>query len=147
MLLGLSLMTGCARISDSRLNPFNWFGTSQDQEVVTPVAVADERRPLVANITALVIERTPGGAIVRATALPASQGWFAPELVRVDPDGAPVDGVVSYAFRAVPPKNPQRASTVQSRELSAAVFIPNGQLDRLRAIQVTGAQNARIARR
>ncbi|MCV6593749.1 MAG: hypothetical protein OIF48_12395 [Silicimonas sp.] len=146
-IVGLSLISGCATISQSRFNPFNWFGAGQEEETLSPVAAESERRPLVAQITALVIERTPGGAIVRATALPTSQGWFAPELVSVDPDGDPIDGVLSYAFRAVPPETPQRASTPQSRELSAAVFVPNLALNRVRVIQVTGALNSQVARR
>ena len=143
--LVLVLASGCGTVRDSRLNPFNWFGS--DEETLDPIEVENERRPVVSQITSLVIERTPGGAIVRATALPPSQGWFAPELVPATSDGDPVEGVLSYAFRAVPPNAPTRQSTPQSRELSAAVFIPNIVLDRVRVIQVTGAQNSRIARR
>lgn len=144
--LVLTLLAGCATVRDSRLNPFNWFGGSEE-ETLDPIQVENERRPVVPLITALVIERTPGGAIVRATALPPSQGWFAAELVPTSRDRGPTDGVLSYAFRAVPPETPQRQSTPQSRELSAAVFIPNIVLDRVRAIRVTGSQNSRIARR
>lgn len=143
--LAVVLVSGCATVRDSRLNPFNWFGSSE--ETLDPIAVENERRPLVSEITALVIERTPGGAIVRATALPPTQGWFAPELVALTPFGEPVEGVLSYSFRAVPPETPVRASRPQSRELSAAVFISNAVLDRVRVIQVTGARNSRVARR
>ncbi len=143
--LVLTLVSGCATVRESRLNPVNWFGS--DEETIEPIEEEGERRPLVSVITGLVIERTPGGAIVRATALPGSQGWFAPELVPTTSDGDPVEGVLSYAFRAVPPEVPTRQSTPQSRELSAAVFIPNLVLERVRSIRVTGAQNSRIARR
>ena len=143
--LVLSLLSGCGAISNSRLNPFNWFGN--DEETLDPIAVENERRPLVSQITSLVVERTPEGAVVRATALPTSQGWFAAELVSATQDGEPVEGVLSYAFRAVPPPTPQPQSTPQSRELSAAVFIPNIVLERVRVIQVTGSQNSRAARR
>ena len=136
-------LSGCARIGESRLNPLNWFG-SDDGETVAPIEVENERRPLVPQITSLVIERTPGGAIVRATALPPSQGWFAPELV---PAASDRGDVLSYAFRAVPPETPTRTSTVQSRELSAAVFLSEITLSQVRVIQVTGSQNSRIARR
>lgn len=143
--LALSVLTGCATVRESRLNPFNWFGS--DEETVAPVDVVNERRPLVSQITSLEIERTPGGAIVRSTALPPTQGWFAAELVPVSSGGAPVDGVLSYAFRAVPPETPVRQSTPQSRELTAGTFIPNIVLNQVRVIQVTGSQNSRIARR
>ena len=144
--LGAAGLSGCGSIGRSRFNPLNWFG-SDEEESLAPLETENERRPLVREITALVIDRTPGGAIVRATALPPSQGWFAPELVSLDPDGRPIDGVLSYGFRAVPPETPTRASTRQSRELSAGVFVSNAVLDRVRVIQVTGARNSRIARR
>ena len=102
-LLVLGLVSGCDTVRDSQFNPINWF--SSDEETLTPVEVENERRPLVAEITSLEVERTPGGAIIRATALPTSQGWFAPELVSADPFGDPVDGVLSFAFRAVPPQS------------------------------------------
>ena len=145
ILLATALVSGCSSIGQSRFNPLNWFGS--EEEALDPIEVENERRPLVSQITSLQVERTPGGAIVRATALPPSQGWFAPELVGLNPYGDPIEGVLSYSFRAVPPEQPIRVSTPQSRELSAAVFIPNPVLDRVRVIQVTGAQNSRIARR
>ena len=145
ILLSLALLSGCAAVGESRFNPFNWF--SQEEETLDPIAVENERRPLVSQITSLEVERTPGGAIIRATALPPSQGWFAPELVSLDPYGDPVDGVLSYSFRAVPPATTTRVSRPQSRELSAGVFVSNVVLQRVRVIQVTGALNSRIARR
>lgn len=146
MVLALGLLSGCATVSESRLNPFNWFG-SDEEETLDPIAVENERRPLVSDITSLVVEPTPGGAIIRVTGVPPSQGWFAPELVNVDPFGNAVDGVMSYSFRAVPPEQTARVSTAQSRELSAAVFISNAALRTVRVIQVTGARNSRVARR
>ena len=146
MVLAFGLLSGCATIGESRLNPFNWFG-SDEEETLDPIAVENERRPLVSEITNLVIERTPGGAIVRVTGVVPSQGWFAPALVNLDPFGNAVNGVMSYSFRAVPPKEPTRVSTAQSRELSAAVYISNAALRNVQVIQVTGARNSRAARR
>ncbi len=142
------ILSGCGRISESRFNPFNWF-RSDSGETLAPADVAETRdpRPLVADITSLVVERTPGGAIVRATALPGTQGWFAPELVSATRDGDPVDGVLSFAFRAAPPDGAPRVSTVRSRELAAAVFVTDLTLANVRIIQVTGARNSRVARR
>jgi len=138
-------LSGCAAVNESRLNPLNWFGS--DEESLDPIAVENERRPLVAQITGLAIERTPGGAIIRATALPPTQGWFDAELVSADQDGEPVDGVLSFAFRAVPPETHQRQSTERSRELSAAVFVSNIVLAKTQTVQVTGQQNSRAIRR
>lgn len=141
-------LTACGA-GQSRLNPVNWFRSSPEAETVAAeeVNVVIDDRPLVEQITALTIERTPGGAIIRATGLPATQGWYAPELVNEDIDGEPVDGILLYSFRAVPPEGPQASSTVQSRELIAAVHVSDIVLARTREIRVTGATNARSARR
>lgn len=148
-LLAVPLLVASCGISETRLNPFNWFGGSEETTTAAQLDVVERRdpRPLVAEITQLVIERTPSGAIVRVTGLPATQGWHGADLVNVSPDGAAFDGVMSYSLRAVPPDGATRVSTRQSRELSAATFISNTALAGIRVIQVTGAQNSRIARR
>ncbi len=147
-LMALPLVLASCGISETRLNPFNWFGGGET-ESAQPLEVVElsDPRPLVAEITQLVIERTPGGAIVRVTGLPATQGWHGADLVSVNPDGQPLDGVLSYSFRAEPPETQTRVSTRQSRELTVAVFISDIALSGVRVIQVTGAQNSRIARR
>ena len=103
----------------------------------------EDIRPRVAEITSLAVEYVTGGAIVLATALPTTQGWFKPELVNDAPDGKPVDGVLSYSFRAVPPRETQLQSTQQSRVLTAALFVPDAGLGGVRRIQVNGVMNSR----
>lgn len=148
-LMALPLLVASCGISETRLNPFNWFGGSEETTSAEPVQVVEraDPRPLVAEITQLVIERTPGGAIVRVTGLPPTQGWHGAALVNVNPDGEAFDGVMSYSLRALAPESPTRVSTRQSRELTAAVFINSTTLAGVRVIQVTGSQNSRIARR
>ncbi len=140
------LLSGCARVSESRFNPFNWFGGSSSEE--SRVAVPEESRdprPLVADVTSLAVERTPTGAIIRATGLPPQQGWHGAELV-LDGDG-PVDGVLTYRFRAIPPFAQTRVSTVRSRELSVATSISQITLAETRVIRVIAARNVRTVRR
>lgn len=141
-------LSGCG-FGQSRLNPFNWFRSSPEAETMEPVFLQERQdsRPLVAEVTELTVERTPGGAIIRATGLPPQQGWYDAELVNEDRDGRPIDGVLIYGFRARPPLEPTRVSTVQSRELTVAVFVSNAVLDATRSIRVTGALNSRAARR
>ncbi|MEP3679291.1 MAG: hypothetical protein ABJN21_10395 [Paracoccaceae bacterium] len=146
--MALPLVVASCGLSETRLNPFNWFGGGETTSA-QPVEVVEtiDPRPLVAEITQLVIERTPGGAIVRVTGLPATQGWYGAALVSATPDGAPFDGVLSYAMRAEAPDAPTRVSTRQSRELTVAVFVSDTVLSGVSVIQVTGARNSRIARR
>ena len=136
-------------ISETRLNPFNWFGGGDNVSTAQPleIVVRADTRPIVAEITQLDVERTPGGAIIRVTGLPPTQGWHGASLVNVDPDGQPFNGVLSYSLRALPPDAPTRVSTRQSRELTAAVFVSDILLSNVRVIQVTGARNSRISRR
>lgn len=143
--LGCALtLSACARISESRLNPFNWFGDSEETTSVA-VEVETDPRPLVAQVTTLVVEQTPTGAIIRATGLPPTQGWFEAELV--PQTDKPFDGVWSFEFRIVPPIEPQRISTVRSREVTVGYAISPFELAATREVRVIGAQNIRTARR
>ncbi len=138
-------LAGCARVAESRLNPFNWFGGGQEEAVETIEVAETDPRARVAQITELVVEQTPTGAIVRATALPPTQGWYGAALVPAD-DG-PVNGQMLYVFRAFPPDGPRPVSTVRSRELTAARALSPQDLAQIRTIRVEGALNARTARR
>ena len=143
VLLGLS---GCARVAESRLNPFNWFGGAETETATAaPAEIDTDPRPRVAQVTSLTIEPTPTGAIVRATGLPPTQGWFAAALVPETDE--PVNGEMVYVFRALPPEEAQRVSTVQSRELSVARSLSQQDLAATRLVRVVGAQNALVARR
>ncbi len=137
-------LAGCARVAESRFNPFNWFGQSESERVAAPVE-AEDPRPRIAQVTALVIEPTPTGAIVRATGLAPTQGWFGAALIPETDE--PVNGEMVYVFRAVPPRDPQPVSTVQSRELTVGRTLSQQDLAVLRTVRVIGARNALVVRR
>ena len=148
LILALVLATGlagCARVAESRFNPFNWFGGSESEAAAAPVEAESDPRPRVAQVTSLTIEPTPTGAIVRATGLPPTQGWFAAALVPETDE--PVNGEMVYVFRAVPPRGREPVSTVQSRELSVARALSQQDLAATRVVRVVGATNALVARR
>ncbi|MDT8856375.1 hypothetical protein RNZ50_15375 [Paracoccaceae bacterium Fryx2] len=138
-------LSGCGAVRESRLNPFNWFGRSQPEQTTTLVATAAEQdlRPLVEQVVAMSIEPMAGGAIVRATGLPPTQGWWEAELVP-----RPVeDGVLIYDFRLIPPLKPTPASTARSRQITAAAYLSDIKLDGIRQVTVQAAGNARSSRR
>ncbi|NCO22699.1 MAG: hypothetical protein GW905_12030 [Rhodobacterales bacterium] len=146
----LGTLAGCGRVAESRLNPFNWFGNSRSTATLEPesgyaIAEADRRR-MVDQVTELQIERTPGGAIIRATGLPVEQGYYDGELVSLS-DGEPVNGVLEYHFRIRPPLTPTRVSTVRSREVVVGLFISNQKLAEVREIRVIAQRNTRAVRR
>ncbi|QYK40988.1 MAG: hypothetical protein KF887_16575 [Paracoccaceae bacterium] len=144
MMVVVLAVSACGRIRDSRLNPFNWFGRSQPAEVVvTDAAVAQDGRRLVAQVIDLTLDRTPGGAILRAVGLPPTQGYWEAELVARPVD----DGVLVFDFRVFPPPRPADVSTQRSREVVVATFLSNQMLEGLRQITVQGELSARSTRR
>lgn len=144
------VLAGCGRIRESRLNPFNWFGRSHEVAVSTAEPVVPGRpgdpRVLVAEVTEMEVARQPGGAIVRATGLPPTQGWWDAALV-AENNGEPVDGVLTYRFVVDQPHGGARVSTPQSRAVTAAAYLSDVRLANVSQIVVLGAQNSRSSRR
>jgi len=145
-LTALMLLQACAGLQQSRLNPFNWFGRSApvDIRAAETAATTADQRALVGQVLSLAVDAYPGGAIVRATGLPPSQGWWSAELV-----AQPVDenGVLVYEFRVFPPPVELREGPPQSREIAVATNLTDRQLSKITEIVVQGAANARASRR
>ncbi|MFN3953505.1 MAG: hypothetical protein ACK4LQ_03570 [Pararhodobacter sp.] len=144
-LLAVSILASCGSIRDSRMNPFNWFGASREESRLGPTAREIDNRLLVAQVTALVVERTSTGAILRAEGLTPTQGWWDAELLPATQ--RPVDGVMTYRFVVAAPRETTRVSTPQSRSVSVAVALSVAQLEEISRIVVEGAQNSRSVRR
>jgi hypothetical protein len=140
------LVAGCGLAQ--RVNPLRLFGPSQRVETLEPVkATVAETRPLMDQVTSLRVDPTPGGAVVRATGLPPTQGWWDGALVPDDPDLEPVGGILTFTFRAVPPPGLTRVSTPQSREVVVGADLTRHDLDSIREIRVRAARNALAVRR
>ena len=148
-LTAVLLLGACAKARDSKLNPFNWFQRSAPVDTLEPEEGYDaltDNRILVDQVVGLVIEAIPGGAVVRATGLPPTQGYWSAELLPEN-DGVPVNGELSFRFVVAPPPDVSRVSTVQSREISVAVYLSNIDLAEVRRITVLGARTSRSAAR
>ena len=166
-LIATLLFSGCG-FRDSSFNPLNWFGRSQ--EVPRQQAEAGEANPLIPNnlgifqrqrlarsrldlttpidtVTDVVIERVPGGAIIRATGLDAMQGTFDVELVPEFEEEVPVKGVLTYTLERQRPAGARPAGTVHSREVTVARKVTNQTLAGVKQIRIVAAQNARAVRR
>lgn len=135
----------------SRLNPLNWFGRNAPEVEPTLAppggfpTLPQDRRPVVRQIVTMEIRPTPGGVILYAVGLPTSQGWWDAGLI-ADNDGEAVDGTLSYAFVVMPPFGPMSAGAPATREVTAALFIPDIRLTDVRQITVRGVDN-RISRK
>ncbi len=142
-LAALLLLTACAGFGASKLNPLNWFKRAAP-EALEFVQRPEDSRALVAQVTELKVEPYPGGAIVRATGVPTSQGWWDAELVKVESDE---EGVILYEFRIFPPPVPRPAVTPYSRQVTVATSLSSIALDGVAKIVVQGSANALSSRR
>lgn len=142
-LAALILLTACAGFGASKLNPLNWFKRAAP-ETLEFVQRPEDSRALVAQVTDLTVEPFPGGAIVRATGVPTSQGWWDAELVKVATEEA---GVILYEFRIFPPPVPRPAGTPYSRQVTVATSLSSIALDGVAKIVVQGSANALSSRR
>ncbi len=161
LLAGSIVLAGCGGWRDSRINPSNWFGSSEVSEApvsedVNPLIPektgrglfdkpeAEDRTVLVAEVSELRIERTPVGAIIYVTGVASRQGAFDVELRPVaneDPS------ILEYDFRVVYPENATPVGSEFTRTLRAARSLTNEDLSGVRLIRVNGSSNARESRR
>jgi len=144
-------VSGCARLADSRINPLNWFGRSENVANVDAdgniralvptngLTVTVDSRQLVASVTSLRINRSPDGAIVQATGATSSLGYYNAELVPVSQDG----GTLTLAMRATAPAAPQTGV----QQISAAYLLSNAELSGIRRVVVQGQANSLSSRR
>jgi hypothetical protein len=138
-------LAGCGAIRDSRLNPLNWFGRSAPVEkVVVDTGPKEDPRPLVETVLDMKVEAFPGGAIVRATGLTPTQGWWEAELVEL-----PVDenGVLVLEFRLLPPVTQTDVNTPRSRQVTVGTSFSDIKLASITRIVVQGKTNARASAR
>ena len=158
LLLAALVLSGCGRARDSAFNPFNWFGQSTsaptaqtDDSGVNPL-IPSRRESIfrqerddsyrgtdVLQVTEVVAERRPGGAILRVTGV-GGPGAFSVKLVKLDDESG--DGVLTYALRALQP--PQGGNKVT---VTAADWLTDNDLSGVRTIKVKSQGNTRSIRR
>ncbi|WP_375690304.1 hypothetical protein [Pseudooceanicola sp. LIPI14-2-Ac024] len=157
LLISSLALAGCG---NSRLNPVNWFGGAQETTVsaeagnpliprqsgLTARAPDVYRGVPVGQITSLVVEPIPGGAIVRVEGVADRQGAYDVQLVPFTLADEPVNGVLAYTLAArLLPRAP--VGTPASRQIVAAHYLDEDQLAGTREIRVEGARNALSTRR
>ena len=150
--LGLAAAVAGCGLAQSRINPLNWFGRAETVPAEGARNTADgalpayaDPRPLVDQVTSMSVERTAGGAIVRAEGLPVRQGSHAVDLVPRN-GGVTEDGTLVLGFHAVPdPVAPQGAA--RARLVTGGLFLTDGDLAGVRTVRVEAARNAMVASR
>lgn len=167
MLLTISglALSGCSSNRDTSADPANWFGDSQmagsgtlGQAAANPLiperSTSIFRRKTDAEtytgtpiyaVQNVVIEKSAGGAIIKATGISLRQGAFD---VRLMPEnkGIPIDGMLTFTMHAVQrddtPQGPE-----QTRRVSAGKFVSSKTLDHVRGVQVVSQTTAVTSRR
>lgn len=144
-------LPGCSRISDSRLNPLNWFKSSQP--AATTLAPengyvdVDDRRVPAAQIVSMTLHKVSGGAMLMVTGVAPTQGWWDAELVPVDAGDRPVDGVLAYRLLMAEPTpgsaDAARTGDPATREITVSRFLSDVKLSDVRKLVVEGANGAR----
>ena len=157
--LVLMLVTGCASIKESRINPLNWFGKSEPVTVLNDGTAATvlpslaprkgypnfvDTRPLAPVISDVNVVKSASGAIITATATLPTLGYFDAELVRVASADA---SVAAYEFRLRPPTSAAPTGTAAQRRTTAAKPLSNEDPAGIRTIPIKGAAGARQVRR
>jgi hypothetical protein len=166
--LGLGLLAGCAGGTGGgsagfvgSLNPFNWFGNSETVTVADAAEVSGQvvlpslapgkgyvdftdTRPMISSLTSLSTERSPDGAIIRASGVVPALGYYDAQLVKITPEKP---GQLLYQFRARPPEGSTAIGAARQRDITVAVFLTLQQLEGIREIKVLAAENARVTRR
>lgn len=166
LLLSTLTLTAC----QSRLNPFNWFGTDREVQAVKDAVDAGEANPLVPSsstekngifskkpepvyagtllsvVESVKVYRIPEGAMIEVVGQSNVHGVHS---LKLDPqnDGAPVSGVLTYNLLGVHPKGGYTGGPEQSRQVTVAHVLTQQQLEGVRTIRVVAAQNARETRR
>lgn len=147
LLAGSLALSGCGSLSQSRFNPMNWFGQSApEQPSLGPTSAVIDNRAPVQEVTAMTIERTSSGAILRAEGTTETAGWWDAALVPEN-FGRPRDGVLSFRFVAAAPREPVPDTGPESRRLTVVYPLTQAQLDAVSDIVVTAARNSRRSRR
>ena len=136
MTLALLALAACSS-GGAVLNPLNWFGDSRSTAVERALDGAAQA-PVIDRVISLVVDPTPGGAIVSTVGLPPTQGFWQADLVPV-PTGDP--SALLFDFRILPPLERYPAGTQPSREVLAGTFTSNQDLRGVRTIAVQGALN------
>jgi hypothetical protein len=140
------LLAACGSGNRTWYNPFGWFGGSQEADLSlldATMGTDKDRRPMVDQVLSLSVDQIPGGAIIRATGLPATQGYWAADLIEEPGE----EGRLTYRFVIIPPLDQARVSTPPSREVTVATSVTDRDLEGIREIVVLGQRNARSTRR
>jgi hypothetical protein len=147
-LAGLALLAGCGVLPASEPSRNELMPERPAGRAVAsgPLAGLFSRRPAetpdavaVSTLRLATVERAAGGVILRVTGVAPTQGYFGPALV---PQGPPdAAGLLTVAFLAIPPIEPQQVGPERTRLLLAAAYASDLELRGLRGFRLVSGPN------
>lgn len=140
MFRGVSILTGATLLAGCAVELPGFVGrdnTGQSTYVLGGGPSAPD--PVALPLRRAEAERGLHGVIVVVEGLAPTQGFYGAQLVQVAGGGAEVLG---FELVAVPPDFPGAVGPERTRQLSAAVFVPNGALRRVSAARIAGATSS-----
>jgi hypothetical protein len=142
LLAGAAVLAGCSMEIPDFMGRQSSSGT-YNLNILGKKEPLPEPRPV--QLRQAVAERALFGVIVRVTAEAPTQGWHTAQMVPVGtgPDKA---GILSFQLMALPPASPQPVGPVQTRVLTAAVFIPSITARKLNGYRVAGGTSIQTVR-
>ncbi len=96
-----------------------------------------EPNPVAVPMQSATTEPALYGMILRVEGLAPTWGYHTASL-RPLGDGPDAAGIMSFQFLAIPPSGTEPAGAPRTREISAAIFVPDISLGKLRGLRVTG---------
>ena len=124
--------------------PFSGAGTGSDE-----AAVADpDQVPGTENLVAIEVisqarsEDALRGLMVLATGVAPTQGYSRAELVPQNRGIPDENGVLAFRFMVQPPQDLEPAGAQRTREFTAAVFIPDADLEGISGFRIVSRTNA-----
>ena len=145
VILSLAL-SGCSSIRNSKVNPLNWFNgeTQSTQKSLIPEENMLRRRPKVVYagipvyfVTAAALEKTLDGKILR---IDAKSDRIGAADIRIEDLPDQGDGILRVVVKAVTPLGAPVGSE-RAREIAAARFFSQQDLEKYKAIDVNSANN------
>jgi hypothetical protein len=121
----------------------NWLDYERQEKRLTPEGALDtakDFRILVAQVSAMQIDRAPGGIIVSATGFSQAQGVHNADLIEVATEAL---GLLAFEFRVVPPRSGASVGNAPSREVTVGTFVSDIALQGITAIEVRGQNKIR----
>jgi hypothetical protein len=150
LLIAALALGGCGRLADSRLNPANWASGRAAPTSLEPEGgyVAREQLPLVPQLLGAEWQPLNEGRLLVVRGFAPRKGYHSARLVttrlqpgsRLAPDA---DGILRLRFVAVPPAEGDPAAALPAAPatdtITVALPFSFTQLNRLRAVEITGA--------